>query len=164
MILIREEDRERAEKRKKRLLTTYIVIACLFVIASLLLLFLSPDGYKPYMAVTIVISAAFGCYSVFFFSVQYDFAKKTSKLLDKVLGALAEREYAVFVGELGNMTYEGIEMRTLRFLILDNERDVHLYGQGEFPLKQGAEYTVEIRAGVLYEIAEKGENDEKALS
>ena len=164
MILIREEDRERAEKRKKRLLTTYIVIACLFVIASLLLLFLSPDGYKPYMAVTIVISAAFGCYSVFFFSVQYDLAKKTSRLLDKVLGALSECEYALYVKELGNMTYEGIEMRTIRLLILGSERDVHLYNQGDISLKEGVEYTVDIRAGVLYEIAEKGEKDEKALS
>ncbi|MBO7390857.1 MAG: hypothetical protein J6U39_05365, partial [Clostridia bacterium] len=73
MIFIREEDRVAAEGRRKRLITIYIAIACLFVLAALLLLFLSPDAYKPYMAVTIVITIAFGCYSVFFFSVQYDF-------------------------------------------------------------------------------------------
>lgn len=163
MILIREEDRAQAEGKRKRLLTIYIAIACVFLIAALLLLFLSPDEYKPYMAVTIVISIVFGCYSVFFFSVQYDLVKKRSRLLEKVLSALPEREYAVFLKELDIITYEGLEMRTLRFMILGSERDVHIY-QGEFSLEKGARYLVEIRAGVLYEIEEIGESDEKALS
>lgn len=163
MIFIREEDRVAAEGRKKRLLTIYIAIASLFVIAALLLLFLSPDRYQPYMAVTIVLTIAFGCYSVFFFSVQYDFAKKTDRLLDKVLSALPEREYGVFIKELDSLTYEGIEMRTFRFLLPDGERDVHHY-QGDISLKEGVKYIVEIRAGVLYELAETGERDEKEIS
>ena len=163
MILIREEDREQAEKRKKRLFAIYIVIACVFVVAALLLLFLSPEAYKPYMAVTIVLSIAFGCYSIFFFSVQYDYVKKQYRLLDKVLAALPEREYGVYVRELEAITYEGIEMRTLRFFILDHERDVHLF-KGNISLIEGEKYLVEIRAGVLYEISEMGERNEKTFS
>ena len=163
MIFIREEDRVAAEVRRKRLITIYIAIACLFVLAALLLLFLSPDAYKPYMAVTIIITIAFGCYSVFFFSVQYDFAKKSARLLDKVLSALPEREYGIFLKELDRLTYEGIEMRVFRFLLPDGERDVHHY-QGDASLKEGVKYIVEIRAGVLYELQETGGQDEKEIS
>ena len=163
MIFIREEDRVAAEGRRKRLLTIYIAIACLFILVALLLLFLSPDAYKPYMAVTIVLTIAFGCYSVFFFSVQYDFAKKTARLLEKVLSALPEREYGVFLKELDSLTYEGIEMRTFRFLLPNGERDVHHY-QGNISLREGERYIVEIRAGVLYELAEMGGKDEKEIS
>ena len=162
MILIREEDRAQAERRKKRLLSIYLAIACVFVAAALLLLFLSPDEYTPYMAVTIVLSAAFGCYSVFFFSVQYDVAKKRFNVLEKVLFALPEREYAFFVKELEKLTYEGIEMRTLRFRVLGDERDVHLL-QGDICLTEGEEYEIEIRAGVLYEIGCVSK-DEKTFS
>ena len=159
MILIREEDLTQAERRKKRQLTVYIAIACLFVVAALLLLFLSPDRYQPYMAATIVLSVAFGCYSVFFFSVVYDEIVKRCRLLAKVLSALPEREYAVFVKETDVLTYEGLEMRTFRFLVRGDERDVHLYS-GDISLSEGKEYVLEIRAGVMYEI---GGRDEKEV-
>lgn len=160
MILIREEERENAEKRKNRLLAVYIVVACLYVAAALLLLFLSPDGYKPYMVVTIVISIVFGFYSVFFFSVQYDCVVKKYRLLNKVFSALPEREYGVFVKETEPLTYEGVEMRVLRFNVLGNERDIHLF-KGELSLREGEKYLLEIHAGVL---VEAGECDEKAFS
>lgn len=156
MILVREEDRAQAERAKKKSLTIYITIACLFVVTALLLLFLSPDRYKPFMAVTIILSIAFGCYSVFFFSVLYDCILKRYRLLEKVFSALPEKEYALFVKETDVMTYEGIEMRTLRFLILGNERDVHLL-QGEVSLIEGARYALEIHAGVIVEIGEANE-------
>lgn len=156
MILIREEERGIAERKKKKLLVVYVAIACLFVTAALLLLFLSPDGYKPYMAITIVLSAVFGCYSVFFFSVQYDLTVKRYRLLEKVFSALSEREYAVFLKEGETITYEGIEMRTLLFEIEGTEREVHLL-QGEADLQVGDKYLIEIHAGVLVEIGEANE-------
>ena len=160
MILVREEEREQAEQRKKRLLASYIVVACLYVAVALLLLFLSPDGYKPYMIVTIVLSIAFGFYSVFFFSVQYDCAVKKYRLLNKVFSALPEREYGIFVMEIEPITYEGEEMRVLRFNILGSERDVHLFNGG-LSLREGEKYLLEIHAGVLVEVREC---DEKAFS
>lgn len=162
MILVREEDFLRADNKRKRLLASYIVIACLFVAAALLLLFLSPDEYVPYMVGTILLSVTFGFYSIFFFSVWFDAVKKRSKILDKVLSALPEREYGVYIKELDVMTYEGVEMRTLRFSILGDERNVH-YLQGDFPLVQGETYEIEIRAGVLYEIVSM-RKDEKTFS
>ncbi len=160
MILIREEERDIAERKKKKLFALYVAIACVFVAAALLLLFLSPDGYKPYMAVTIVLSAAFGCYSVFFFSVQYDLAVKRYRLLEKVFSALPEREFAVFLSEGETITYEGIEMRTLLFEIGGTEREVHLL-QGVADLTVGNKYLIEIHAGVLVEIGD--ENEEKVF-
>ncbi|MBO7390288.1 MAG: hypothetical protein J6U39_02480, partial [Clostridia bacterium] len=83
--------------------------------------------------------------------------------LDKVLSALPEREYGIFLKELDRLTYEGIEMRVFRFLLPDGERDVHHY-QGDASLKEGVKYIVEIRAGVLYELEETGGQDEKEIS
>lgn len=160
MILVREEERDKAEKAKNRLLAVYIAIACSFVAAALLLLFLSPDDYRPYMIGTIFITIAFGFYSVFFFSVQFDCALKRYRLLEKVLGALPEKEYGVFLGEDDPLTYEGVEMRTLRFEVLGSERVVHLL-QGDLSLQSGTKYLLEIHAGVLVEI---GECNEKAFS
>ena len=153
MILVREEDRLQAETKRKRLLITYIAVACLFVAAVLLLFLLSSEEYKPFMVVTILISIAFGWYTIFFFSVQFDFARKREHLITKVLSALPEREYGVFVKELDSMTYEGVEMRTLRFRVLDSERDIHLL-QGEISLKEGEKYEIEIRSSVLAEIGD----------
>ena len=156
MILVREEEREIAERKKKRLFALYVIIACLFVTAALLLLFLSPDGYKPYMIVTIVLSIVFGCYSVFFFTVQYDLAVKRYRLLNKVFSALTEREYGVFQGEADEVTYEGVEMRTLRFKIIGTDRDVHLL-QGDVTFVPGGKYLLEIHAGVLVEAEDANE-------
>ena len=156
MILIREEDRQQAEQKRKRLLALYIVVACVYAATALLLLFLSPDAYKPYMAATIVITIAFGCYSVFFFSVQFDVISKRYRLLDKVINALPEKEYGVFLQESDPLTFEGIEMRVFRFLIKGDERDVHLT-EGSISPKEGRTYLLEIRAGVLTEIGEKNE-------
>lgn len=160
MILVREEERGKAEQGKKKLLAVYITVACLFVAAALLLLFLSPDGYTPYMIGDILLTIAFGFYSVFFFSVQYDCAVKKYRLLAKAFAALPEKEYGVFLGEKDVMTYEGVEMRTLVFRLHDGERDLHLF-QGEIALKEGEKYLLEIRVGVLTEIKEI---DEKAFS
>ena len=160
MILIREEDRDEAERRKKKLLVLYIVTACLYAASALLLLFLSPDKYLSFMIADMVLTIAFGCWSVFFFSVMYDLAVKRNRLLDKVLSALAEREYGVFLKEESPMTYEGLEMRILTFRVRDDERVVHLL-QGEISLTEGKKYLLEIHAGVLVEI---GEPNEKAFS
>ncbi|HAE88532.1 MAG TPA: hypothetical protein DCG79_01520 [Clostridiales bacterium] len=160
MILVREEERDKAEQGKKKLLAVYITVACLFVAVALLLLFLSPDGYKPYMIGDILLTIAFGFYSVFFFSVQFDHTVKEYRLLDRVFAAHPEKEYGVFLGEKEVRTYEGVEMRTLLFRVLGSERDIRLF-QGEPALKEGEKYLLMIRAGVLTEIEE---TDEKAIS
>ena len=160
MILIREEDRLQAEGRQKKQLILYVAVACAYVAAALLMLFLSPEGYKPLMVLTIILTVAFGWYTIFFFSVQYDLAVKRARLLGKVLSALPEREYGVFIKEVDVMTYEGVEMRTLRFRVLDSERDIHLL-QGELSLKEGEKYEIEIHSSVLVEI---GEYNEKEVS
>ena len=160
MILVREEERARAEQSKKKLLAVYIGVACLYVAAALLLLFLSPDGYVPFMIADIIVTIAFGCYSIFFFSVQYDYALKKYRLLEKVFSAIPEKEYGVFRREAEPITYEGVMMRTLCFEMLGNERAVHVTEE-QLALTKGQKYLLEIHAGVLVEI---GECDEKAFS
>ena len=160
MILIREEDFREAEARKKKLLKLYIVIACVYAVSALLLLFLSPDRYTICMIADILLTIAFAFYSIFFFTVSYDLAVKRYRLLDKVLSALSEREYGIFMREDAAMTYEGLEMRTLCFVIQGSERIVHLL-QGDVSLAQGTKCALEIHAGVLVSI---GEKDEEAFS
>ena len=160
MILVREEEREQAERKKKRLLTLYIVVACLYVAAALLLLFLSPDKYLPFMIVDMVLTVAFGFFSIFFFTVPYDLAVKRYRLLNKVFTALSEREFGVFLREENPLTYEGVEMRTLLFRVRGDERALHLL-QGEVSLEKGKKYLLEIHTGVIIEI---GEQDGQALS
>ena len=156
MTLIREEDRRQAERLRKKLLAIYIVIACVYLVSVLLLILLSPDAYKPFMVGTIVLTIAFGWYSIFFFSVQYDLVRKREKVLDKVLAALPEKEYGIFLKELDAMTYEGVEMRTLRFRVIDDERDIHIL-LGEIALDEGGKYELEIHSSVLVEIGDCNE-------
>jgi len=148
MTFVREEERGAAEKRKKTLLAVYIAVAAVYVAAALLLLFLSPDGYVPYLVGDIVLTVSFGFYSLYFFTVAYDFAVKKCKLMEKMLSALPEREYGVFIAEEDAITTDGILARTLLFDIRGVERSVHLFSD-EVSLEKGKTYSLEIRAGIL---------------
>ena len=156
MILVGEGDRVAAERRKKRLLAVYIAVACLYVAAALLILFLSTDRYTQFLIAEIAITTALGFYSVYFFSVAYSDAVKRSRLLDKVMTVLSEKEYGVYLREEDRMTLDGVEMRILLFSIRDTEREVRVL-QGELTLREGDKYLLEMRAGVLVEIG--GAND-----
>ena len=86
MILITEQERDREEQKRKRYLLFYIVSACVYVAASLLLLFLSPLKYKGYLVGDILLSILFGFFSIFFFTVAYAFVKNRSHLFEKGKG------------------------------------------------------------------------------
>lgn len=154
MILVREEDRTAAEKRKKRSIAAYIVLAAVYLAAALLLLFLSPDRYTLFMIGDILLTVLFGFFSVFFFTVFYDDVVKKYRLYDKVLSALVEREYGIFLKEEEKKTIDGVPMRILIFRVADTEeRELHLLS-GEIALEKEKRYLLEIRAGVLTEIGE----------
>ena len=156
MILIREEDRIEAERQRKRLLLAYIAVACLYVVAALLLLFLSPDRYKLFLAGDILLSVLFGFASIYFFTIVYDFAKKRSKLLDKISGALTEKEYGVFLREEDRMTIEGLEMRVVFFEIRGDERELHVF-ENDFSFEKEKRYLLEMRCGVITVIGDVDE-------
>ena len=156
MILVREEERARAEQSKKRLLAVYIGGACLYVAAALLLLFLSPDHYTPFLIGDILLSIAFGFYSVWFFTVRYDCAVKRYRFLNKISNALQEKEYGVYLREEEMMTIDGVEMRILLFDVCGTEREVHLF-ESEIAPKQNKMYLIVLRAGVLIEMEECNE-------
>ena len=153
MILVTEEERAQEERKKKRYLLLYVVIACVYVAGSLLLLFLSPNEYIPFLLGDIFLSIDFGVFSVFFFTVAYAFVKSRSGLFNKVLAALPEREYARFLKKGDTITEDGVEMRKYHFLIREDEREVRAFPE-DLPLEEGKRYLVEIRAGVLVEIGE----------
>ena len=153
MIFRFEEARDAAERRKKTLLTVYIVVAIAFVAAVLLLLFLSTDHYTPFMIGDILISIAFGFYSIWFFTVQFDCAVKRYRFLNKVVNALQEREYGVFLREEDEMTIDGVEMRILLFDVFGAERELHLF-ESDFSLEKDRKYILVMRGSVLVEIGE----------
>ena len=150
MILLKETDGILAERRKKKFLILYIAIACAYAAVALLLLFLSPDGYLPYMIGDILLTIAFGFFSIFFFTVLYDEAGKRSRLYDKVLSALSEREYGVFLKEEEPKTVDGVSMRVLLFVVAGTERELHCLSK-EIAFEKEKKYLLEIRAGVLTE-------------
>jgi len=156
MIFIREEDWIEADRRKKRLLYAYIVTACLYVAAALALLFLSPDKYRLYLIGDILLSIVFGFGSIYFFTIIYDFARKRSKMLGKITGALGEKEYGVFLREEDKMTLEGLEMRVLLFRIRADERELHVF-ENDFTFETGKKYMLETRCGVITEIGDVNE-------
>ena len=156
MIFLTEEDRLQAERKKKRLFILFIAVTCVFVAAALLLLLRSTDRYLPFMIADIVITVAYGWFAVYFFTVAYDFAVKNSRFLDRVLGALPEKEYGIFLREEEKKTIDGVEMRIFLFSIRETEREVRLY-QGEVTFEQGKKYLLKMQCGVLIAL---GETDE----
>ncbi|HCJ01262.1 MAG TPA: hypothetical protein DIC18_03485 [Clostridiales bacterium] len=159
-MLVKDEDRVAAERKKKQLLILYIVIACVYVAGALLLLFLSSDSYIPFMVGDIVLSIAFAWYSIFFFTVQFDYQVKWCRLMNKVTGALVESVYGVFVKEEARKTIEGVEMRILIFQVRDSERELHLLRE-DATFEKGKKYLLVTQASVIVEI---GEQDEKKVS
>ena len=156
MIFGYEEECAQAEKVKKKLLTVYIAVAAAFVAAVLLLLFLSTDHYTPFMVANILLSIAFGFYSVWFFTVKYDFAVKKYRFLNKVSNALEEKEFAVFLKEEEMMTIDGVGMRILLFDILGTVREAHLF-ESNFAPEQNKKYLIVMRAGVIVKMEECNE-------
>ena len=156
MIFGYEEECAQAEKVKKKLLTVYIAVAAAFVAAVLLLLFLSTDHYTPFMVANILLSIAFGFYSVWFFTVKYDFAVKRYRFLNKVSNALEEKEFAVFLKEEEMMTIDGVGMRILLFDILGTVREAHLF-ESNFAPEQNKKYLIVMRAGVIVKMEECNE-------
>ena len=156
MIFGYEEECAQAEKVKKKLLTVYIAVAAAFVAAVLLLLFLSTDHYTPFMVANILLSIAFGFYSVWFFTVKYDFAVKRYRFLNKVSNALEEKEFAVFLKEEEMMTIDGVGMRILLFDILGTVREAHLF-ESNFAPEQNKRYLIVMRAGVIVKMEECNE-------
>ena len=148
MTFIREEDRAAAERKKKLLLALYVAIACVYVVGAVLLLVFSSDSYIPYLIADILFTIAFGFYSIYFFTVAYSYAVREYRLLEKMLGALEEREYGVFLREEAPLTVEGLEMRSFLFLVNGVEREIKLF-RGEISLEEGKKYTLEIRCGIL---------------
>ena len=156
MILHYEEERASAERKKKFLLTVYIVVACVFVAVALLLLFLSSERYTIFMIADILVSIAFGFYSIWFFTVRYDDAVKRYRLLYKVDCALEEREYGVFLREEDAMTIDGVQMRVLLFSVRGTEREIHLFECDLVP-PADKKCLLVLRAGVLVRLEECNE-------
>ena len=148
MILIRDEERKQAEDKKRKMLSAYVAIACVCVAAVLLLLLLSPDRCVPFLVGDIVLSIAFGFYSIYFFTVSYDLAVKRSKLLDKIAAAMPERHYAVFLREEERMTVEGLEMRILLFKVRGDDRELHVF-ESEQTFEAEKKYLLEVHSGVI---------------
>ena len=156
MILVREEERKEAERKRKKMLFAYILVACVYAATALLLLFLSPDRYLPFLIGNVVLTVVFGFFSIYFFTVGYDLAAKRAKLLDKISSALAERNYGVFLREEERMTVEGLEMRVLLLEVGEDEREVHVF-ESKQAFERGKKYLIEVRCGVLTEIDDVNE-------
>ena len=71
MRLVTEEDARFARKKVKTLVWFYTGISVLFVAAALLLLFLSPEKYVPFLVLDVLLTAGFGVYSVYFFTISF---------------------------------------------------------------------------------------------
>ena len=152
MILVREEESIRAERKKNRMLTAYIAVACVYAAVALMLLFLSPDHYTLWLIGDILLTVAFGSGSIYFFTITYDGALKRSKLLGKISSALEEKEYGIFLSEEEKMTVDGVEMRILLFNVRGTERELHVY-ESDLSLESGVKYYLVLRGGVITEIA-----------
>ena len=155
MRFVNEEDSVQAKKRVKSLVLLYCAISVLFVAATLLLLFLSPDTYWVFMALDILLTAAFGVYSVYFFTVSLFLARKKYAWIERILSARTETQYAVFQAEEGIKTVDGVEFHAYVFLVKGDEREYKTFDS--FAFEEGKRYRIESGAGVVIESEEANE-------
>ncbi len=155
MRFVNEEDSVKAKKRIQSLVWLYTAISVLFVAAALLLLFLSPDTYWVFMALDILLTAAFGGYSVYFFTVSLFLARKKYAWIEKILSARTETQFAVFREEEGVKTVDGVEFHAYIFLVKGDEREYKTFDS--FAFEEGKRYRIESGAGVIVESEEENE-------
>lgn len=156
MRLVREEDLTRANKKVKRDFALYLAIACVYLAAALLLLFFSPDSYVPFLIADSVISAAFGVFSVYFFTVSFHLSRKKRDRIEKALSALPEKDFGVYLSPDGERTEDGVRLVAYLFLVRGNEREYKSFTP--LSLQEGGKYLIESGAGFLLALEEEDES------
>ena len=156
MQIVGAEELQAATALRKRLIALYLALCPLYLAAALLLLLLSPHAYTWYMVGDILLTMAFGGYSVYFFTVRYFDARSYEKYLDRVINAFSAKEYGVFLRSEGAVTKEGVVFESLIFTIRGDERELLTFRKG-LAFEVGRKYNLESRAGVLtrYEVADE---------
>ena len=155
MQIVGAEDLKAAESARKRLTVLYAVICPLYLAAVLTLFFLSPHEYTWYLVGNILLTLAFGVYSVYFFTVRFFDARSYEKYIERVVNALSVKEYGVFLRREGTVTKEGVRFEALIFMVRGDEREV-LTVKRDLPFAVGEKYVLETRCGVLtsYEVTD----------
>jgi len=155
MRLVTEEDARFARKKVKTLVWFYTGISVLFVAAALLLLFLSPEKYVPFLVLDVLLTAGFGVYSVYFFTISFFLARKKRNWVERALDARSETQFAVYQESEGLKTVDGIEFCVYIFLVKGDAREYKTFEPVSFEV--GNRYRIESGAGIVLSLENANE-------
>ena len=155
MRLVTEEDARVAQKKVRTLVGVYAGISSVFVAAALLLLFLSPEKYVPFLVLDVILTAGFGVYSVYFFTISLFSARKVRNKIERALDARSETQFAVYKESEGSKTVDGVELCSYIFLVKGAEREYKTFEPYAFEV--GKRYRIESGAGVVLDAEEENE-------
>jgi len=148
MQIIEEQDLVKATSARRKLQTIYWAITPVYIATVLILFFFSSHEYLWYLVGNVLLSLAFGCYSVYFFTVKYFDAKSYEKYLERVLSAMSSKDYGIFLRSEGSVTKEGVRFESLIFSVRGDEQQYLSFIEG-LPLEEGENYLIVGQAGVL---------------